>query len=378
MAESNWRNVAAKIAARIESGEMAPGTRMPSGDAVAVQMGVNRNVVHRALEELQRSGLVVRRQGSGTFVADRNRKKLERIALLVDGYSAIHNFPSGDLLRGIQDRIGEEASLVIGDSKHDPVQEERQLRRLMREADGILAYACSPERSEAIASVLGEGYPIVAIDRIPHNVQIDAAVTENEGAVRGVIESLVERGHRRIGFIGIYKPAFSSVLERRAGYQGAMAAAGLDPEELVRWLPEGTNPYPWMLERLVRDTILGLRHQAEPITALFCVEDSIGCAAVVGCERLGIELPTDLEIATFIDWHPMTLHKPWNVRRIVQRKYDLGHAAAGLLLDRIASPERPYRTVRVEVDIIPVDLDYQSSSSPSVTDSYSTKEGPIV
>lgn len=378
MAESNWKNVAAGVAAQIESGELAPGSRMPSGDALAIQLGVNRNVVHRALEELQRSGLVVRRQGSGTFVVDRNHKEVRRVALLVDGYSAIHNFPSGDLLRGIQDRIGEEASLVIGDSKHDPVQEARQLRRLMREADGILAYACAPNRSEAIASVLGEGYPIVAIDRLPQDVQIDAAMTDNAGAVRNVIESFVERGHRRIGFVGLYKPTFSSVLERLEGYQSGMKAAGLDGEELIRWIPEDAGHHQWMLERLVRDTILGLRHEAEPITALFCVEDSIGCASVVGCERLNIDLPTDLEIATFIDWHPMTLHKPWNVRRIVQRKYDLGYAAAGLLLDRIASPDRPSRTVRVEADIIPVDMDYQSSMSPSLSESYLTKEGPVL
>ena len=118
MAERNWKSIAAEIAVRIESGELAPGSRLPSGDALARDLGVNRNVVHRALEELQRQQLVVRRQGSGTVVAERLSRKTRRIALLVDGYSAVHNFPSGDLLEGIQDRIGEDATLVIADSKH--------------------------------------------------------------------------------------------------------------------------------------------------------------------------------------------------------------------------------------------------------------------
>ena len=375
MAEGNWKSIAATIAARIGSGELAPGSRLPSGDRLARELGVNRNVVHRALEDLQRQGLVVRRQGSGTVVAERSSKRTGRIALLVDGYSAVHNFPSGDLLRGIQDRIGEDSTLVIADSKHDPVLEARQIRRLAREVDGILLYACAPERSGTIAALLEEGYPLVALDRMPQGVEIDAAMTDNRGTARAAIGSLIDRGHRRIALLGIHKPTFSSVVERHQGYADAMVAAGLDPEAFVRWLPEGADRAAPIFERLVRDTVLGLRHGEEPATALFCVEDGLGCAAVVACERLGVVLPTDLEIATFIDWHPMTLHTPWNVRRIVQRKFELGHAAAGLLLDRIASPGRPHVTVRIEADIIPADADFQESLASPTAIQIPTKEG---
>lgn len=375
MAEGNWKAIAAEIAARIESGELSPGTRLPSGDRLALDLGVNRNAAHRAVEELQRQGLVVRRQGSGTVVAERAAKKGVRIALLVDGYSAVHNFPSGDLLQGIHDRIGEDSTLVIADSKHDVGLEARQLRRLAREADGILLYATAPERPAALAALVEEGYPLVALDRLPQGVAIDAAVTDNSGAVRNAIRSLVERGHRRIGFLGIHKPAFSSVVERHEGYRAAMAEAGLDDEGWVRWLPEGLNAAPPIFEQIVRDTILALRHGDAGITALFCVEDGLGCAAVLACERLGIALPAELEIATFIDWHPMTLRTPWNVRRLTQRKYDLGHAAAGLLLDRIASPGRPIETVRVEADIIPADADFQEPSASLTAIKPKTKEG---
>jgi len=363
MTEGNWKSIAAKIAAQIESGEFAPGSRMPSGDSLARELNVNRNVVHRALEELQRSGLVIRRQGSGTLVAERTRKSPGRIALLVDGYSAMHNFPSGDLLRGIQDRIGEEKTLLIADSKHDPTLEARQFRRLVKEADGILLYACAPDRSAALSALLDEGYPVVAIDRLPHGVSIDAALTDNRGTVENVVNSLLESGHRKIGFLGLHKPTFNSVTDRHEGYVNAMTAAGLDPEALVRWLPEGANVSAQMLERLVHDAILGLRHGAEPMTALFCVEDCLGCAAVVACDKLGVDIPSDLEIATFIDWHPMTLHRPWDIRRIVQRKYEIGYAAAGLLLDRIASPARPPRSVLIGADINPSDTDFQETVS---------------
>ncbi len=359
MAEVNWKSIAAKIAAQIESGELPPGTRLASGDALARELKVDRNVVHRALEDLQRSGLVIRRQGSGTVVTERTPKSSGRIALLVDGFSAMHNFPSGDLLRGIQDCAGEDRTLLIADSKHDPALEARQFRRLVKEADGILLYACAPDRSAALSALLEEGYPVVALDRLPQGVSIDSAVTDNHGAVVQMVESLVAAGHRRIGFLGLHKPTFSSVTERHQGYVEAITAAGLDAKELVRWLPFDSILSPSIFDQLVHDAILGLRHGKEPITALFCVEDILGCTAVVACEKLGIEIPSELEIATFIDWHPMTLHRPWNVRRIVQRKYDLGYAAAGMLLERIASPGGPPKTIRVPVDINPTESDFR-------------------
>lgn len=374
MAEGNWKAIAAEIAARIESGEFAPGSRLPSGDQLARELGVNRNATHRAVEELQRQGLVMRRQGSGTIVLESAEKVGCRIALLVDGYSAAHNFPSGDLLRGIQDRIGEESTLVIADSKHDSAQENRQLRRLARETDGILFYSTSLDRpTPALQGLLEEGFPVVALDRMPHGVELDGAFTDNEAVVEGVIRSLIERGHTRIGFLGFYRPLYSSVAERFEGYRKEMARAGLNDAELVRWLPDTSGGSSDMSRQLVQDAILALRHGPSPITALFCVEDGVGCAAVAACERLGMSLPGDLELSTFIDWHPMTLRTPWNVRRIVQRKYDLGHAAAGLLLDRISSPKRPFETVRVEADIIPADADFDhSTASPSA---FPTKEG---
>lgn len=361
MSESNWKAIAAEIAARIEAGEFPPGSRLPSGDQLAVDLGVNRNAAHRAVEELQRLGLVVRRRGSGTVVAERSAKKGVRIALLVDGYSAYHNFPSGDLLRGIQDVLGEESTLIIADSKNDATLEARHLRRLARETDGILLYATALDRPTTLASLIEEGEPIVALDRLPHGVQVDSVVTDNKGSTRTAMRALLDRGHRDIGFISFHKPSFSSVVERHEGYRESMMEAGLSPDDLVRWLPEGVYQTPQIFNQLVKDTILALRNGKNPITALFCVEDALGCGATLAGEHLRIGIPDELEVATFHDWHPMTLRTPWNVHRLVQRKYELGHAAATLLLDRIANPGQPARDVRVMADLILADAGLQES-----------------
>ncbi len=68
------------ISARIASGELAPGARLPSEEEYARQFGVSLAPVRQALLDLAAAGLVVRVKGRGTFV--REGKLEESIHLL--------------------------------------------------------------------------------------------------------------------------------------------------------------------------------------------------------------------------------------------------------------------------------------------------------
>jgi GntR family transcriptional repressor for pyruvate dehydrogenase complex len=59
-----------KIEARIRSGELVPGTRLPAQKEIADSEKVSRTVVREAVARLTAHGLTVSRQGSGVFVAD--------------------------------------------------------------------------------------------------------------------------------------------------------------------------------------------------------------------------------------------------------------------------------------------------------------------
>jgi GntR family transcriptional regulator len=60
------------VAARIESGELAPGAKLPAERDLADQWGIGYQTVRRAMAELRDRGLVVSRVGKGTFVARRD------------------------------------------------------------------------------------------------------------------------------------------------------------------------------------------------------------------------------------------------------------------------------------------------------------------
>jgi DNA-binding transcriptional regulator YhcF (GntR family) len=61
------------LSARIQTGELAPGQRLPGLREVAQTSGLNVNTVRAVYQRLERQGLLESRQGSGTFVASAPR-----------------------------------------------------------------------------------------------------------------------------------------------------------------------------------------------------------------------------------------------------------------------------------------------------------------
>jgi GntR family transcriptional regulator, histidine utilization repressor len=62
--------VKASLRQRIADGGWQPGARLPSERELVQQFGCARMTVHRALRELEDEGLIERRQGSGSYVAE--------------------------------------------------------------------------------------------------------------------------------------------------------------------------------------------------------------------------------------------------------------------------------------------------------------------
>ncbi len=76
---------------RIESGELTPGDRLPAERELSRALSVNRMTLRNALRVLELRGLLIRRQGDGTYVA---APKVERQA----GY--LFSFTKGMQSRG--------------------------------------------------------------------------------------------------------------------------------------------------------------------------------------------------------------------------------------------------------------------------------------
>jgi GntR family transcriptional regulator len=75
------------------SGRLAPGEEIPPIRLLAEQLVINPNTVARAYLELERSGIVTKRQGSGTYITEAGstlsrREKIKLLARRADALLA--------------------------------------------------------------------------------------------------------------------------------------------------------------------------------------------------------------------------------------------------------------------------------------------------
>jgi DNA-binding FadR family transcriptional regulator len=68
-----------RLTFEIESGKLAPGSRLPTEQALINATGVSRTVVREAISALRADGLVITRQGVGAFVSPDARNRPFRI-----------------------------------------------------------------------------------------------------------------------------------------------------------------------------------------------------------------------------------------------------------------------------------------------------------
>jgi GntR family transcriptional regulator len=67
-----WQQLADLIRARIQSGELAPGHKLPSTVSLSQEHDLAPVTVRKAITQLQREGLVKSRSGWGTFVTGKD------------------------------------------------------------------------------------------------------------------------------------------------------------------------------------------------------------------------------------------------------------------------------------------------------------------
>jgi GntR family transcriptional regulator len=87
-----YEQIVERLKREVSEGRLKPGTSLPSFRQLAEDLLVSVITVKRAYEELEREGIIYRRQGLGTFVAEQGRdrsreaKLVTARALIRDGF----------------------------------------------------------------------------------------------------------------------------------------------------------------------------------------------------------------------------------------------------------------------------------------------------
>ena len=93
-----YYQVAQQLEEAIESGELAPGTRLDGELALANQLGVSRPTLRRAIEYLVDRGYLVRRRAVGTQVVHPKVRRPVELTSLYDDLSASRKDPRTTVL----------------------------------------------------------------------------------------------------------------------------------------------------------------------------------------------------------------------------------------------------------------------------------------
>jgi GntR family transcriptional repressor for pyruvate dehydrogenase complex len=116
--------LADSLAAQIESGQLKPGQRLPTEQAIMTATGVSRTVVREALATLRAKGLIATRQGYGAVVT--NAPKPPSFSIVPDDLESID-----EVLHVLELRLGVEleaaAFAAVRRSEEDIAQMQQRL-----------------------------------------------------------------------------------------------------------------------------------------------------------------------------------------------------------------------------------------------------------
>ena len=217
-----------------------------------------------------------------------------------------------------------------------PQAQEAVTRALL---DACFVYAL-PDGHPSVTAALERRIPVVVADT-PHVPGIPFVSIDDRGGARAAAQHLLDLGHRRIAVAafrlreddhtGLVKgarrggAAYRVTRERLAGYADAIAAAGVDWNDVPIY--EGPNS-----RRLGSEAVAALLKLDPPPTAILAMSDEIALGAIDGAHASGLFVPEHLSIAGFDDAPAATAR---GLTTIGQPLVEKGRAAGRMLLEAI-------------------------------------------
>jgi DNA-binding LacI/PurR family transcriptional regulator len=364
------RRITDAVATAIEQGRYPVGAQLPSEPKLAADFGVSRGTLRQALSNLRLSGHVEVVPGRGTFVRRPTPVVVEarrRVVGLVVPSVTRPALP--EVLNAIEDELHRRGySLLVGNSGNTHDQEVGRIQRILDEGVGGMIVLPIDGHTDvgSYQGLLGQGFPVVLIDRHVVGLPVDAVLADNVGGAFLAVTHLIELGHRRIAFVSSDNLGTTSVAERLQGYQLALSTAGLpiNGDLLFTHLPV-VPPDSYDEDRVTQDNarlIVKFLSDRPLPTAIFALHDRIALSVLEAATSLGLDVPRDLSVVGFDD-DPLaeTLRVP--LTTVAQPREQIGRVAARVVADRIEA--RPSEVARI---VLPTTLIVRRSTGKAPPD----------
>lgn len=234
--------------------------------------------------------------------------------------------------------VGGELSALLATARHDPVREQHHVRALVaRRVDGIIVTGRTTEPREPIRVPMPVVYAFA-----PSTDSDDASVVPDDAAgMRLLVDHLVERGRRRIAYVGGRAEQAASLVRHDT------LVAELESRGLELAGPPLYGDWSEQWGRRAVDLVLGpaggaaggaaasRAGGADDVDAIVFASDQL---ARGGCDRLrerGLRVPDDVAVTGYDDWEVMSLASRPPLTTVDMQLERLGQRAAELLIAAI-------------------------------------------
>ncbi len=276
-------------------------------------------------------------------------KNLKRQATSTIGVivPSIRNDFFSAVISGVEEvAYGREFNTVVCQSNESAEREAIHVDTLIsNQIAGVLACAAQSTTSGSHFKALQrQGIPVVFFDRICEDVEAGRVVVDDDVGAQNAVKHLVQAGHSRIAHIA--GPKNTSIgRERYRGYLTALETCGIavDHDLVV---------YGGLEENDGAAAFRQLLHRGRMPEAIFAVNDPVAIGAYTEIKRHGLTIPDNIALVGFGN-NTLSSYLDPPLTTVRQSPYEIGRAAAGMLLRRI---ENPTQNTKSEVQVIETEL----------------------
>lgn len=229
-----------------------------------------------------------------------------------------------ELARGIEDiATMYKYNIILSNSDQNRDKELHLLNTMLgKQVDGIV-FMGGNITDEHVEEFKRSPVPIVLAASIDLKEVTPSVNINYEQATFDAVSMLIEKGHKRIGYVTGPMEEPINKEKKMSGYRRALTEAGLSIDEDL--ITEGDYTYDSGLEAFEKISELSNKP-----TAIFAGTDEMALGVVHAAQDNGYVIPNDIEIIGFDNTKLATMVRP-QLTTVVQPTYDIGAVAMRLL-----------------------------------------------
>ncbi len=277
---------------------LSPGEGLPNRNALALRYGVARTTLERAISELIGEGVLVSRDGSGTYAAQcapsaPSAPPPATASLWAILVSNILYDIYPPIVRGVEDFTNAHGiNLVICNTDNENDKQDDYLRKLLD--SGVSGVIVVPAISGALNTALLEellrrGVSVVACVRPLGSYLTPGVYINSFQAGFMAVSHLIERGCRHIAYLSA--PLYTSSYDRYQGYLAAHDERGIAHDPALIAFGHDLHD-----ESLGEGAAYELLRTHPEVDGVFAFNDRVACGVVAAMERLRLVPGRDIRL----------------------------------------------------------------------------------